>query len=42
MEASKKYIRPDAAAILVIGNEAAFDKPLTSLGSFTTIDLEKW
>src|SRR5215831_1158505 len=42
MEAAKKYIRPDAAAILVIGNEAAFDKPLTSLGSVNTIDLEKW
>jgi predicted Zn-dependent peptidase len=42
MEAAKKYIRPDAAAILVIGNETAFDKPLTSLGSVTTIDLEKW
>jgi predicted Zn-dependent peptidase len=42
MEAAKKYIKPDTAAILVIGNEAAFDKPITSLGSVTTIDLEKW
>jgi len=42
MDAAKKYIRPDAAAILVIGNQTAFDKPLSSLGSFTTIDLEKW
>ena len=42
MQAAKKYIRPDISAILVIGNEKAFDKPLSNLGSVTTIDLEKW
>jgi len=42
MEAAKKYIRPDVAAILVIGNEKAFDRPLSSVGHVTEIDLDKW
>jgi predicted Zn-dependent peptidase len=42
LEAARKYVRPDVAAILVIGNEKAFDKPLSSLGKVTDIDLDKW
>jgi zinc protease len=42
LQAADKYIRPDIAAVLVIGNEKAFDKPVSSLGKVTTIDLEKW
>jgi len=42
MEAAKKYIRPDVAVILVIGNEKAFDRPLSSVGHVTEIDLDKW
>jgi len=42
MDAARKYIRPDIASILVIGDEKEFDKPLSSLGNVTTIDLDKW
>jgi zinc protease len=36
---AKKYIHPDQLAVLVVGNEKDFDKPLTSLGSVTPIDI---
>jgi len=42
MQGAKKYIRPDVASVLVVGNEKAFDKPLSGLGSVTAIDLDKW
>jgi predicted Zn-dependent peptidase len=42
LQAARKYIRPDVAAVLVIGNQKAFDKPLSSLGPVTEIDPDKW
>lgn len=34
-----KYIHPDRLAVLVVGNEKDFEKPLASLGKVTTIDI---
>ena len=40
MAAAKKNLRPDEMVILVVGNEANFDEPLTSLGlPIDTIDI---
>jgi zinc protease len=36
---AKKYIHPDQVAVLVVGNEKDFDKPLSTLGSVTPIDI---
>jgi zinc protease len=36
---AKKYVHPDQLALLVVGNEKDFDKPLSSLGNVTTIDI---
>jgi zinc protease len=36
---AKKYIHPDQVAVLVVGNEKDFDKPLTTLGNVTPIDV---
>lgn len=36
---AKKYVQPDQLAVLVVGNEAGFEKPLSSLGPVTTIDV---
>ena len=36
---ARKYVRPDALAVLVVGNESAFEKPLSSLGAVTPIDI---
>jgi zinc protease len=36
---AKKYVQPDQLAVLVVGNQAAFEKPLSSLGPVTTIDV---
>lgn len=34
-----KYVHPDRIALLVVGNPAEFDKPLTTFGDVTPIDI---
>jgi zinc protease len=36
---AKTYVHPDQLAILVVGNQKDFEKPLTSLGEVQTIDI---
>jgi zinc protease len=36
---AKKYVHPEQFAILVVGNQAEFEKPLSSLGPVTPIDI---
>ena len=36
---AKKYVNPNQLAVLVVGNEKKFEKPLSSLGPVTTIDI---
>jgi zinc protease len=36
---AKTYVHPDRLAVLVVGNEKEFEKPLSSLGTVTTIDV---
>ena len=36
---AKKYVHPDQLAVLVVGNEKDFEKPLSTLGTVTTIDV---
>lgn len=36
---ANKYVSPDQVAVLVVGNEKDFEKPLTSLGVVTPIDI---
>jgi zinc protease len=36
---AKKYVHKDRLAVLVLGNEAEFDKPLSSLGPVTDVDI---
>jgi zinc protease len=36
---AKKYVHPDQVALLVVGNEKDFDKPLSSVGSVTPLDI---
>lgn len=36
---AKKYVHPDALAVLVVGKESAFEKPLSTLGPVTPIDI---
>jgi zinc protease len=36
---ARKFIRPDELAVLVVGREADFDKPLSSRGDVTVIDI---
>ncbi|HEX8172681.1 MAG TPA: pitrilysin family protein [Thermoanaerobaculia bacterium] len=36
---AKKYVHPDQLAVLVVGNQQEFEKPLTTLGEVTTIDV---
>ena len=35
----KKYVHPDQLALLVVGNPKDFEKPLSSVGNVTTIDI---
>ncbi|HKV39027.1 MAG TPA: pitrilysin family protein [Blastocatellia bacterium] len=42
LRVSKKYYHPDEATILVVGNEKAFDKPLSTLGTVTKLNLDDW
>jgi hypothetical protein len=36
---ANKYIHPDQFAVLVVGKEKDFDKPLSTLGNVTTVDI---
>jgi hypothetical protein len=36
---AKKYVKPESTALLVVGKEKEFDKPLKTLGNVTTIDV---
>jgi zinc protease len=36
---AKTYLHPDQLAVLVVGNEKEFEKPLSTLGPVTTIDV---
>lgn len=36
---AKQYVKPDQLAILVVGNEKDFEKPLSSLGTVTPVDI---
>jgi zinc protease len=36
---AKKYLLKDKLAVLVVGNDAEFDKPLNSLGTVTKLDI---
>ena len=38
-EAAKKYIHPDDLTVLVVGNPAEFDKPLSEIAEVTEIDI---
>lgn len=36
---ARKYVHPDSLAVIVVGKESAFEKPLSTLGPVTTIDI---
>jgi zinc protease len=36
---AKKYLQKDKLAVLVVGNDSEFDKPLSSLGAVTKVDI---
>jgi zinc protease len=36
---AKTYLHPDQLAVLVVGNEKEFEKPLSTLGTVTPIDI---
>ena len=36
---AKKYVHPDQLTVLVVGKESAFEKPLSTLGTVTPIDI---
>ena len=36
---AKQYVQPNQLAVLVVGNEKNFEKPLSTLGPVTTIDI---
>ena len=36
---AQKYIHPDQLSILVVGNDKSFEKPLTSIGTVTPIEI---
>ena len=38
-QVAKKYLQKDKLAVLVVGNDAEFDKPLSSLGPVTKVDV---
>jgi zinc protease len=39
LRVAKQYLRPDKLQILVVGNQADFDEPLSVLGTVDTIDI---
>jgi len=36
---ARKYLQKDRLAVLVVGNDTEFDKPLNSLGEVTKLDI---
>jgi zinc protease len=36
---ARKYVHPDQLAVLVVGNQSKFEKPLSTLGTVTPIDI---
>ncbi len=38
--AAEKYLHPDSLILVVVGNEALFDKPLATFGEVTEIEIE--
>ncbi|HEX8798916.1 MAG TPA: pitrilysin family protein, partial [Terriglobales bacterium] len=38
-QVARKYLQKDKLAVLVVGNDGEFDKPLSSLGSVTNVDI---
>ncbi|HEX7153831.1 MAG TPA: pitrilysin family protein, partial [Thermoanaerobaculia bacterium] len=36
---AQKYVKPDQLAVLVVGKQADFEKPLSTLGNVTTLDV---
>jgi len=40
LNAAQKYLKPDAFKLVVVGDGAKFDKPLSSLGSVRELDLK--
>ena len=36
---ARKYLQKDKLAVLVVGNDTEFDKPLSSLGPVTKVDI---
>jgi zinc protease len=36
---AKKYLKPESLAVVVVGNPAEFDKPLSTLGPLKTLDI---
>ena len=38
-QVARKYLQKDRLAVLVVGNDGEFDKPLSSLGSVTNVDI---
>jgi len=38
-QVSRKYLQKDRLAVIVVGNDAEFDKPLSSLGPVTKVDI---
>jgi predicted Zn-dependent peptidase len=40
LRAARKHLHPEAMVISVVGNDAAFDKPLSTIGVVTDIKLE--
>jgi len=39
-QASQRYLHPDRLITVVVGNPAAFERPLSTLGTVTTMRLE--
>jgi zinc protease len=40
LRVAKKYLQPDKLQILVVGNQADFDEPLSCLGEVKEIDIK--
>ncbi len=41
LRAAKKHLHPDKLVILVVGDDAGFDKPLSTFGDVTTIEIPR-